>query len=240
MMSRQISYPGKGVLPEEFCTSSTNSSKDLDDACKEIKNMCSVLNVVIDHTMEPITPLEPEEWKNSKENCDGKDAACVEDNGDRDNHLEVPVIRIFGPLLRDPHSQPLQSACLYIHGAYPYILARPVVAGPDGSIYTTPSTTTHVNWDDPDDVESIQSEIQATLEETLQSSFLDQEMDSKDGADRKRAKSSKRNAPIIRKVTVVMGRGFYTFCPGPYASFLRVGKFQCDSFASGLLRTHTD
>ena len=32
------------------------------------------------------------------------------------------------------------------------------------------------------------------------------------------------HCPIIRKITVVEGRGFYTFCPGPSTVFLRIGE----------------
>ena len=203
----------KENLRGKFCSSSSTSTSK---SHPQINNMCSVLNVVIDHTMESVTPMEGEEWKpSSKSNDDG--------SKEKDDALLVPVIRVFGPLLRDPHSQPLQSACMYIHGAFPYILARPVVAGPDGSIYPVPATTTHVDWDDRDEVEKIQIEIQATLEETLQSSFLDQRFgDKKDDKDKQR---QGRHCPIIRRVTVVEGRGFYSFCPGPSTVFLRIGKF---------------
>ena len=220
---------------DEFCSSSssTNTSKD----CQDVNIMCSVLNVVIDHTMETITPMEEEEWSNKSNNVDGDEE--INDNHQQqrkremDKNLLVPVIRIFGPLLRDPHSQPLQSACLYIHGAFPYILARPAIAGPDGSIYPSPKATTHVDWDDRDEVEQIRAEIQATLEETLQSSFLDQGFGANNGDDNSRRKVDEQgghHCRIIRKVTVVEGRGFYTFCPGPSTIFLRIGEFLHQSF----------
>ena len=81
--------------------------------------MCSVLNVVIDYTIEEITPMEAEEWnarntqRTRKKECNKKDNC---------NNILVPVIRIFGPVLRGNQRQPLQSACLHIHGAFPYIL----------------------------------------------------------------------------------------------------------------------
>lgn len=53
--------------------------------------------------------------------------------------LRVPVLRIFGPIIRRrldldnnvnlPVREPSQTACLYVHGAFPYLLARPVIAG---------------------------------------------------------------------------------------------------------------
>ena len=209
-MSSQISSSSsrKEILSEEFQTCSTTSSTS--KSHRQIDNMCSVLNVVIDHTMESVTPMEAAEWKNS-----------TKDEKAKAEKLEVPVIRIFGPLLRDPHSQPLQSACLYIHGAFPYILARPVIAGPDGSIYPLTEPATHVDWDDPSEVEKIQGTIQATLEETLQSSFLDAGKDDGGRSNKERG----RHCPIIRSVTVAEGRGFYTFCPGPSTVFLKIGKF---------------
>jgi hypothetical protein len=223
---------GRDYVREEFCSSSTTStSKDQNDH-QEINNMCSVLNVVIDHTMETVTPMEAEEWdsknKNGDDDEDINEKNRQECKKEKDDNLLVPVIRIFGPLLRDPHSQPLQSACLYIHGAFPYFLARPAVAGPDGSLYPSPTTTTHVDWDNHDEVEEIKAEIQATLEETLQSSFLDKGFNANtedDYSSRKINKQEGRHCPIIRKITVVEGRGFYTFCPGPSTFFLRIGKF---------------
>lgn len=176
----------------------------------------AVLNVVIDQTMEESTPMETKEWKAKaeKECCDNKK---------EQNSILVPVIRIFGTLKRAGGGQPLQSACLYIHGAFPYILARPVVAGPDGSLYPSPIMPTHVNWDNRDEVEAIQGEIQATLEDTIQSSFLDKRSDEKED-DAMSKNNIIETRQIIRKVTVVEGRGFYTYCPGPPACFLRVGK----------------
>lgn len=70
------------------------------------------------------------------------DVAAIGDttNDDRESHpsLRVPVMRIFGPIIRRradrdgenlPVREPSQSACLYVHGAFPYLLARPVMAG---------------------------------------------------------------------------------------------------------------
>lgn len=170
--------------------------------------------------METVTPMEAEEWRKTANN-DSKDER------EKLESLQVPVIRIFGPLLRDPHSQPLQSACLYIHGAFPYILARPVVAGPDGSIYPPVEAVTHVDWDDPFEVEKIQDDIKSTLEETLQSSFLDAGFGANKDDGGKSDKERGHHCPIIRSVTVAEGRGFYTFCPGPSTVFLKIGKSLC-------------
>jgi hypothetical protein len=200
----------------------SRKTNDNNNRYKETNNeMASfaVLNVVIDQTMEEITPMETKEWKTKakaeKECCDKKE---------QNNNILVPVIRIFGTLKRAGGGQPLQSACLYIHGAFPYILARPVAAGPDGSLYPSPIMPTHVNWDNRDEVEAIQGEIQATLEDTLQSSFLDKGFEDKEDDSMSKNKITERRQ-IIRKVTVVEGRGFYSYSPGPPASFLRVGKY---------------
>ena len=234
-MRSQNYSSGKDSLREEFCSSSTTSTLKDQNNEQEINNMCSVLNVVIDHTMESVTPMEEEEWNTKNKNKYGGDEDDINETNreesknekDHNTNLLVPVIRIFGPLLRDPHSQPLQSACLYIHGAFPYFLARPAVAGPDGSLYPSPTTTTHVDWDNHDEVEEIKAEIHATLEETLQSSFLDKGYDTNtedDHSGRKKINKQRgSHCPIIRKVTVVEGRGFYTFCPGPSTVFLRIG-----------------
>ena len=81
---------------------------------------CSVLNVVVDYDMVPPTPLELDEYQESI-----RDASLK---------LRVPLLRIFGPLIRGGALEPRQSACLYIHNAFPYLIARPIIAGPDGSL----------------------------------------------------------------------------------------------------------
>ena len=213
-------------------------------------SFCSVLNVVIDHSMEKASPMEEEEW-----------SLCQDDPTYYDR-IRVPVVRIFGPIVRhnDNNQQhqsiynlpPLQSACLYIHGVFPYILARPVIAGPDGSYITVrqqqgdpTATITNINWDDPTEVETITSDIKNILENTLQSMDLGygDKNNNNNNTNNNKSKNDnnnhnptistnnnernittkkKTNHPIIRKVTVVEGRGFYTFCPGPAAPFLKI------------------
>ncbi len=175
-------------------------SEDAEEVMESI--MCRVLNVVIDHSMEDPTPMEPEEYQKRQK---------------MDKKIKVPVVRIFGPLLRDSSRGPLQSACLYVHGAFPYLLARPVVAGPDGSLKRASPIGGQVNWDDPCSVERIVDSIQMILEDAIQS--LDMERRQQQAAEAHKAKDT---LPVIRKVTVVQGRGFYTYCPGPVAPFLRV------------------
>ena len=177
--------------------------------------MGSVLNVVIDHAMEEITPMDTEEWNSKIRNGE------TENENIGTKHILVPVIRIFGPL-KKANGHPLQSCCLYVHGAFPYFLARPVIAGPDGSLYPASSMSTHVNWDNRHEVETIQGEIQATLEDQLQSSFLDKGFGEKENDSMCKRDPEKGQCAIVRKVTIVEGRGFYTFCPGPTTVFLRV------------------
>ncbi|KAG7363113.1 replicative DNA polymerase [Nitzschia inconspicua] len=175
------------------------------------RRMCSVLNIVIDHSMEDVSPMEVEEWKRNEQDC-------------FKSNLKVPVLRVFGPVIRNdpPLPRPLQSACLYIHNAFPYMLARPVIAGPDGSLIRATSST-NIDWDNPEEVERIQNDIKIILEDTLQSMDLKfAENKGDDTAQPQKKQSGCSNQPIIRKVTVVEGRGFYTFCPGPAAPFLKV------------------
>ena len=160
---------------------------------------CSVLNVVVDYDMVPPTPLELDEYQESI-----RDASLK---------LRVPLLRIFGPLIRGGALEPRQSACLYIHNAFPYLIARPIIAGPDGSLIhgaRTDSILTssgHIDWDCVESVQSILPQFQATLEATIQASFPEE---------------ITKPPRIIRRISIVVGRGFYTYCPGPAAPFLRV------------------
>ena len=169
------------------------------DAIQEENPLLSVLNIVVDHEMIAPTPLEPKEFHQNDDSC------------------RVPVLRVFGPVLRRDSRfcvEPRQSACLYIHGAFPYLLARPVVAGPDGSLHhASHNLSGHTDWDSVESVERILPDIQATLESTIQSSM--NVMNQDDAA-------AKNTQKVIRRISIVQGRGFYTYCPGPPAPFLRV------------------
>ena len=150
----------------------------------------------------------------------------------------VPVLRFFGPVIRgDPakvRSLPRQSGCLHVHGAYPYLLARPIVAGPDGSSYrrSGDAVSSQVDWDNPDSVSCIVDEIHAKLEGALRASQeWKAKRDTLGGADRggkdeatEEQSAQNHQLPLryIRQVSVVTGRGFYTYCSGPPAPFLRI------------------
>jgi hypothetical protein len=237
--------------------------------------ICSVLNVVIDFTMEPPCPLEPEEFLQvyphpslPPQKGSTKDSFFGNDSSHQDrrytnktttattgggvvgaikgNHqLLVPVIRVFGPILRRRGGSgvegtrsfcrpPQQSCCLYIHGAYPYLLARPRQAGPDGSLSHGTVPSGHVNWDSVDSIERIASHIGATLEAAIQA-FTPFETNYHNNTNNTNTNNSSTNkkqpfparsqgggVKAIRRVTVVQGRGFYTYCPGPPAPFLRI------------------
>jgi hypothetical protein len=204
-----------------------NSVAD-DDETQDMLPLLSVLNVVVDHIMVP--PISLECWP-SQETCDSvprmnigtSDATLRKapdssaENKTNSDNIRVPVLRVFGPIVRRDTGKiavPRQSACLYIHGAFPYLLARPVVAGPDGSIDSyrvgSQGQQTHVDWDSVQEVKAILPMLQDSLERALQSSM--QQID----------ESAPPPPPFIRRITVVVGRGFYTYCPGPPAPFLRV------------------
>jgi hypothetical protein len=199
----------------------TTTTPNEDDEINDEDAFCSVLNVVINHTMQDPSPMEPREFQ-------------------RQDTIQVPVVRVFGPVLRSSSSishgstsistntskSPCQSACLYIHGAFPYLLARPVIAGPDGSLRRALPASGQVDWDDPASVEGVVATIATALETSLQSLDLYGRGDDNNKASHTSPNNPKTKkdatAPIIRQVTVVEGRGFYTYCPGPPAPFLRV------------------
>jgi hypothetical protein len=187
--------------------------------------------------------------------------------------VRVPVLRIFGPVLRNgddsayhkctqeesktislnsvlsadssstvttSYSQQPQSGCLYIHGAYPYMLARPVIAGPDGSMHhghyyessqgsssqddifspklSSDGSTrrTCIDWDSVDSVSHVLEDVHQRLEGSLRAS-----LESSPNSHKPQPYTAS-SPQYIRSVTVVTGRGFYTYCPGPPAPFLRV------------------
>ena len=170
--------------------------------------------------------------------------------------IQVPVLRIFGPIVRGQRipiaeSKPrqsnetetstkdkaqtskktpyLQSACLHIHEAYPYLLARPVAAGPDGSsIFLDEKNDsskdfdtgrTQIDWDDAGSVSQILEDIHCQLESMLVSSM---EQASPLKEDKTHNSLSDISLRFIRKLTIVEGRGFYTYCNGTTAPFIKV------------------
>ena len=195
--------------------------------------------------------------------------------------VQVPVVRIFGPIIRgkampttgDNHkhnhnhncnekqsqskSQKFQeqdrnndstleihqSGCLHIHGAYPYMLARPAQAGPDASssfyrAYRNASKNKSeqmadangcdsaffdgedaqkIDWDDQESVETIIDHIHYTLEQALRN-----HLEQNHGQQPATGVPETLPTRFIRQITVVCGRGFYTYCNGATAPFLRI------------------
>jgi hypothetical protein len=217
----------------EALTSSQQSSNAYDDSVKP-QPVCSVLNVVVNYVMQPPTALEPREYMQMIQNKANYSEEhneqsidkplSIADPANTKTSVRVPVLRIFGPIVRrdtsSENTKPVQSACVYIHGAYPYLLARPRIAGPDGSLHPFRSTERlYIDWDDVEAVRRIVPVLTTALERAIvaSSSFKVQEEKS----------ASTDNAAVdaisvVRKITVVKGRGFYSYCPGPAAPFLRI------------------
>jgi hypothetical protein len=213
-----------------------------------------------------------------------------DEDDDDDDDVQVPIVRIFGPIVKGgrfgengstsisngndnnndnscqpsnnlnvpsgvqkkikKHNQYHQSGCLHIHGAYPYMLARPVKAGPDGSSFFFGNDNENhdnkqksggkgkeeyidyfnenIDWDDQESVSTIIEDIHVQLESSLRSSVEDYRNDytkiGEDGNKQMSGETEARTIPIrfIRKITVVRGRGFYTYCIGTAAPFLRI------------------
>ena len=211
---------------------------------------CSVLTTVIDYVMMiPTQIYERDEYELNLQQLSST-MNNTDDNQKPQLQL-VPVMRIFGPIIRrqrrlqsdadsimDNHylnRRPYQSACLYVHGAYPYMVARPRLAGLDGSC----SSSNDCPWDSPTRVQQMIGTIQEILEKAVQEtnmSFLhhtsggdvtpngDRHVADKIGetSDAKKSFTVVNNHLIIRQITVVMGRGFYGYCSGPTAPFLRI------------------
>jgi len=198
-----------------------------DDAPEEQQALCSVLNTVVDFVMMPPTGhFEPDEYEQQQQQ-------------QSTSLLQVPVLRFFGPLVRRrrstpsnndgslPNNEPQQSACLHVHGAYPYLVARPVAAGPDGSGFEKCCP-----WDSVAAVQRMLPVLMETLEAAIQETTRGLLMNDNNNNNNPSTavatsttstSTTARAAPkVLRRITVVTGRGFYTYCPGPAAPFLRI------------------
>lgn len=202
---------------------------------------------------------------NSNQNDTNNLNGTITNNNTKSSVL-VPVLRIFGPVLRNgddsayhrssqdsttdgsisstnkSYSQQPQSGCLHIHGAFPYMLARPVIAGPDGSMHhghyykgsqcssndedvfspklssdDGSSKRSNIDWDNVDSVSLVLEEVHQQLEGSLRVS-----LEHSPNQQQSQMQQSTSTMNYIRSVTVVTGRGFYTYCSGPPAPFLRV------------------
>lgn len=209
--------------------------------------------------------------RNNGEWIDDDTTGHVGDGIEEDNDtVQVPIMRVFGPIVRGSgmestsldSSQHLfqneitetsssygetmyQSGCLHIHGAYPYLLARPKIAGPDSSsfLFEDVNKNNHnqfdndddnIDWDDQESVQSIVEDIHVQLEAALRSSvenhhnFHNTDTNNNDkeqyNGNNIQVSTVDNSSPVrfIRKITVVRGRGFYTYCIGTAAPFLRI------------------
>jgi hypothetical protein len=253
---------GESVANQTRCETATAASttgKMSDDDDRALPpSLCSVLTTVVDFCMMPPSPhWEPEDVCGVNNSCaSNKDQLPSRANSQT---LLVPVMRVFGPILRrdnpnenDCNSKlyPYQSACLYIHGAFPYLLARPRSAGPDGQSRVVVGASAAGGGGlegDDDNVQSVWNDIVAVqrmipvlhsvletaVQETNFALLEDNQKNNKTantststtngpGAPTGSSLKKKSPPPIIRKITVVMGRGFYGYCPGPPAPFIRV------------------
>jgi hypothetical protein len=177
---------------------------------------CSVLNLVIDyHMAPPVCEFEPDETKKAIQPL-------------------VPIIRIFGPIVfftdhpeEDEHVT-TKSSCLFIHGAYPYMIARPVRAGMDGRPCRVDDDSSP--WDSVSAVQRMIQPIQIALEDALQA--MNQSLNEKKQPKQQQQHNNNQSSSIpsssalVRRISVVTGRGFYTYCDGPVAPFLRV-EYYC-------------
>jgi hypothetical protein len=153
---------------------------------------------------------------NEQEIASVKDAHFMSDDKDALANEEVPQPRPY---------YPQQSACLYVHGAFPYLLARPVAAGPDGSGRADCpwESVTSVQRMIPVLTEALETALQETSAAFANSSSATAAATTTAPRDRDKLPTVSR---VLRRITVVTGRGFYTYCPGPAAPFLRV-EYYC-------------
>ena len=223
--------------------------------------------------VETFSDAFPKATAHNQHQCDQTDCRNSDVQGNRTS-FRVPVLRIFGPVLRNgddsayhrctqddktktfestpssadssanntSYSQQPQSGCLHIHGAYPYMLARPVVAGPDGSMHhghyyqnkqgtsqesnsfspkfssDDSSKRCNIDWDSVESVSNVLEDVHQRLEGSLRASMEN----SSNRLQPQQTNSQSSTSTYIRSVTIVTGRGFYTYCSGPPAPFLRV------------------
>jgi hypothetical protein len=231
---------GSNSQTDEFhhTPEAVTGAKGREDGC-----LLSILNLVIDFTMLPASPLEADEfkWRLDREKRKFMTSQDITESQQEmiEEEVFVPVIRIFGPVAIGksfPHSnkensskdsnESLQSGCVHIHGAFPYLLARPLDAGPDGSSFFVKAQKSmdtsnfkdeekYIDWDDPNSVKQITEDIHWKLECAIRSSVELSSEGPKDDV-------SSIPTRYIRQISVVCGRGFYTYSNGKSAPFLKV------------------
>jgi len=230
----------------------TNNSEKAPPKEEKVMPLLSILNIVVDFVMRPPCPLEAFEFQISNQvnrSASNKKLKDISDNQTPPKIL-VPVMRIFGPILKDgkylPDSQKKdkqqQNGCLHIHNAFPYLLARPLFAGPDGYVPVKldqdekieevedervdnksreeDKIENIIDWNDPTKLSLLVDDIAQSLEECLQSNNA---KTSNTTFQKDNAQSINLSVTrFIRQITIESGRGFYTYCDGPPAPFLKV------------------
>ena len=157
---------------------------------------CYVLNLVFDYILRPPCPLEKLECKHYEKEQDRENdnLGLSSDTSNDTEEIQVPVIRIFGPLFKNTESKKSQSSCIYIHNAFPYIIARPrrecFFDNMEGGWWS----------ENEKELTPFLPIIHVSLEEMMKSSMA---LSAKDHGTRK----------YIRKVSIVEGREFYSYSP---------------------------
>ena len=173
----------------------------------------------------------------------------VSNDNDAEGHttkVKVPVVRMFGPVLRGKSVESLQNGCVHIHNAFPYLICRPDFAGMDDSFTFFDSRRHHhnhennndhhdhsekendnnlsrccIDWNHVGSVKSIIDIVKRDLEWAL-STF--------DANNNGKVNQTKNDNGIqvkvmvkyIRDISVVKGRGFYGYCTGSPCPFLKI------------------
>eukprot|EP00592_Proboscia_alata_P016524 CAMPEP_0194395466 /NCGR_PEP_ID=MMETSP0174-20130528/124439_1 /TAXON_ID=216777 /ORGANISM="Proboscia alata, Strain PI-D3" /LENGTH=1744 /DNA_ID=CAMNT_0039191407 /DNA_START=478 /DNA_END=5709 /DNA_ORIENTATION=+ len=220
---------------DDNCNTNSLPESSQNMTSQQQQPIISILNLIIDYTMEDPSPLSSYEYELFQ---DRKNKAPDEEQ--MMPNIKVPVVRIFGPIIRHDlpdipspslqnspqirNNNPKQNGCVHIHNAFPYLLARVAHLGPDADL-TTISTEL---WDDQKWVSNQCEAISSILESTLitnELSHLNKQNVSTDEnsnsatVDPAAASSLVR---FIRDVSVVCGRAFYTYCTGSIAPFLKI------------------
>lgn len=196
----------------------------------------SVLNVVMDYYMSEPTPLEPTEFQMSRaKNKQNNEEKGAFHSKHASMMIQVPVVRIFGPVLRGDQgtlsrNSKRQGGCAHIHNAFPYIICRPASAGMDHNFFNVSTnvnnkSSTHqdiylenkfdINWNDGDQIEQILDILQSQLEIGMTSYEKTTDDDNNKSSNGKQIK-------YIRDISIVHGRGFYGYCTGAPCPFVKI------------------
>jgi hypothetical protein len=121
----------------------------------------SILTTCVDYSLEKRTFLDPKQMNpapfmpNENDSDEAAELARIDHislHEERINKTLVPIVHIFGPMIRDDNSsnsssaidstatttsnndtRPGQNGCVHVHGIFPYFLCRPAICGNDGT-----------------------------------------------------------------------------------------------------------